>query len=333
VQFANRAALIRIGIGLFVLVGLAGLAVLYMCRCFGRTNSPFSAPPISPDRLRQHIQTLSGDLGEHNWLYPTQLRAAADYIEQVWREQGYPVTRHPYTADGQEFANLEVTRPGTTHANEIVLVGAHYDSVEGSPGADDNTSGVAAMLEISGVFARLNQARTVRFVAFVNEEPPYFETDRQGSRVYAKLCRQRGDNIHAMLSLETLGYYSDEPGSQRYPKPFNLFYPDRGNFIGFVSNLRSRAVMHDAVRAFRGHSDVPIEACATLERIEGVGWSDHASFWREGYEAFMVTDTAIFRYPHYHAASDTPDKVNYPILARVSDGLAGTIAVLADARR
>lgn len=300
-----------------------------MCRCLGRTTTSLRLPATPADRLRQHVHKLSGELGEHNWQYLAKLNAAADYIESVWRQQGYAVTRYPYTAEGMQFANLEVTRPGTTRPNEIVVIGAHYDSVEGSPGANDNSSGVAAMLEMSGHFTRLRPACTIRFVAFVNEEPPYFETEHQGSRVYAKLCRQRGDDIHAMLSLETLGYYSEAPGSQNYPAPFGLFYPGRGNFVAFVSNLRSRSAMHEAVRAFRGHSDVPVECCATFERVEGVGWSDHASFWREGYPAMMVTDTAIFRYPHYHAASDTPDKVNYELLARVTDGLCGMLAVMA----
>ena len=225
-----------------------------------------------------------------------------------------------------------MTRRGKSKPDEIILIGAHYDSVESSPGANDNGSGVAAMLEIARAFATLQPERTVRFVAFVNEEPPYFETDNQGSRVYAKLAHKRGDDIRVMLSLETMGYYSDQPGSQQYPKPFNLFYPDRGNFIGFISNFRSRAVMHDAVRAFRAHADFPVESCATFERIEGVNWSDHASFWREGYRAFMVSDTAIFRYPYYHTADDKPDKVNYPALARVSAGLCGVVAALAETK-
>ena len=328
-QFCDRAALLRIGIGLAVVVLLVGLTVIYMCRCFGRSSRVLPAQPISVGRLREHIEKLCGELGEHNWLYPDKLHRAADYIDGVWRDQGYSVVRYPYTVEGIECTNLEITRAGATRANEIVLIGAHYDSVDGSPGANDNGSGVAALLELSRVLARLNPACSVRFVAFVNEEPPHFETDQQGSRVYAKICRQRGDDIRVMIALETIGYFSDEPGSQRYPRPFSFFYPDRGNFIGFVSNIQSRRLMHQAVRAFRGHSDVPVECCATFERIEGVNWSDHASFWHEAYPAFMVTDTAPFRYPYYHSAGDTPDKVNYAMLSRVTDGLCGMVVSMA----
>jgi Zn-dependent M28 family amino/carboxypeptidase len=209
-----------------------------------------------------------------------------------------------------------------------------YDSVAGSPGANDNATGIAALLELSRLFAggsigATPSQSTLRFVAFANEEPPFFKTPQQGSRVYARACRQRGDDVRAMIALETMGFYSDTPGSQRYPFPFSLFYPSRGNFIAFVSNLKSRSVMRRAVSAFRAHSDFPLESCATFARVPGIDWSDHGSFWHEGYRAFIVTDTAPFQHRHYHETSDTPDKVDYAALARVTQGVAGAIASLA----
>lgn len=284
---------------------------------------------VSADNLKAHVEMLAGDIGERNVFRTNELGLAAAYIEHEWRKQGYEVTRQTYKAYDVECANLEVTRRGTDRTNEIVLIGAHYDSVAGSPGANDNGSGVASMLEISRVFARLDPARTVRFVAFVNEEPPFFETGQMGSVAYAKMARARGDDIRAMISLETMGYYSDEPGSQKYPPLFNFFYPNRGNFIAFVSNLKSRSLLHRSVGAFRAHSDFPIECVATFAAIQGIGWSDHASFWKQGYRAFMVTDTAPFRYPHYHSDEDTPDKVDYDKLARVTEGLCGVVMTLA----
>jgi Zn-dependent M28 family amino/carboxypeptidase len=260
---------------------------------------------------------------------PAKLRAAADYIEQVWSNQGYRVSRQRYTAGGVECCNLEVQINGMSEPGPVILVGAHYDSVPGSPGANDNASGVASLLELSRVSATLSSEYAIRFVAFVNEEPPYFETALQGSAVYARAARQRGDDIRAMIALETMGCFSDAPDSQQFPVPlFKLIYPTRGNYIAFVSNFGSRGVMHDAVRAFRAHTDFPVECCATYAKIAGVGWSDHAPFWREGYRAFMITDTAPFRYPHYHTEDDTPDKVNYDALARVTQGLAGVLAKL-----
>jgi hypothetical protein len=168
-------------------------------------------------------------------------------------------------------------------------------------------------------------------VAFVNEEPPFFQTELMGSRVYAKACRERGEDIRAMISLETMAYFSDEPGSQKFPAAlFKLFFPSRGNFIGFVGNFQARGIIQRAAAGFRGATDFPLECCATFGGIAGIGWSDHGSFWREGYRAFQITDTAPYRYPYYHTSEDTPDKVNYEKLARVTRGGAGAIGVLAE---
>lgn len=288
------------------------------------------ADEVSVSALKRHVTTLAGEIGERNVFRPQQLRRAADYLRGAWRDAGQTVHEHTYALDGTQWANLEAVVPGTTRATEIVIVGAHYDSVAGSPGANDNGSGVAAVLELSRLFARERPARTIRFVAFVNEEPPFFPFGEMGSRVYARAARARGDDIRAMLSLETIGYYSDEPGSQRYPPFFRWFYPDRGNFIGFVANFSSRALMRNAVAAFRAASDFPVEHVATFGWIPGVDWSDHRSFWQQDYPAIMVTDTALYRYPYYHSAQDTPDKVDYERLARVTEGLRAVVRALAN---
>lgn len=282
------------------------------------------------DRLRAHVETLAGEIGERNMWHPQALQQAADYIENVWRHQGYAVSRYDYKTRGESAANLEITHKG--ESEEIVLVGAHYDSVIGSPGANDNGSGVATMLELSRYLAREPSKRTVRFVAFVNEEPPFFKTSTMGSRVYTRMVRARGDRIRAMLCLETIGFYSDAPNSQHYPPLFNLFYPDKANFIGFVSNFHSRALLKETVAAFRAASDFPIEHIATFGWVPGVDWSDHWSFWRAGIPAIMITDTALYRYPYYHMAQDTPDKVNYRRLADLMEGLLAVVNAIADPR-
>lgn len=284
---------------------------------------------IAPDALARHVQTLAGEIGERNVFRPEALAAAADYITAQWQAQGYQVVPQVYKARGVASANLEVTRRGVVRPEEIILVGAHYDSVAGSPGANDNASGVAALLEISRLFTAVEPAITVRFVAFVNEEPPFFFWGKMGSMIYAKAARARNDDIRLMVSLEMLGCYSDAAGSQHYPPLFRYFHPSRGNFIAFVSNLRSRRIMRQAAAAFRAHSDFPLEHTATFGFIPGVAWSDHLSFWRAGYRAFMVTDTAFYRYPYYHTAQDTPDKVDYVRLAHVSEGLHQAFVELA----
>lgn len=284
---------------------------------------------VSSQRLRAHVEHLASEIGERNVSRPQALRAAADYIEAEWRRQGYQVVPRWYDLSGTRWANLEVSRPGSIRPTEILLIGAHYDSVMGSPGANDNASGVAALLELSRLFADITPALTVRFVAFVNEEPPFFLTRRQGSVIYAKAARARGDAIRLMVSLETIGSYRDEPGSQRYPPLFGFFYPSRANFIAFVSDFRSRALMRRAAQAFRHSSDFPLEHVATFRFIPGIAWSDHRSFWRQGYPAFMVTDTAFYRYPHYHTSQDTSEKLAYPEMTRLTAGLADTFAALA----
>ena len=201
---------------------------------------------------------------------------------------------------------------------EIVLVGAHYDSVFGAPGANDNGSGVAALLALARRFAGKQTHHTLRFVAFVNEEPPYFQTSQMGSFVYAGRCKARGDRIAAMISLETIGYFSDAPRSQTYPVAvLGAFYPKVGNFIGIVGDVRSRWLVRRAIAEFRKDGKIPTEGAALPAFIAGVGWSDQWSFWQHGYPGIMITDTAPFRYPHYHEATDTPDKLDYDRFALV----------------
>lgn len=274
-------------------------------------------------------RAASGAIGERNVFVPGALRQAAAYIEDEWDSLGYAVERHEYKVSEVRCANLVATRHGSTRQSEMLLLGAHYNSVIGSPGANDNASGVAALLVISRMFQAIEPALTVRFVAFVNEEPPFFWTRQQGSMVYAQAARRRGDDIQLMASLETIGYYSSEPGSQSYPPLFRFFYPDRGSFIGIVSDFRSRIAMRRLATAFRAQSDFPLQTAATFRFIPGVAWSDHHSFWRQGYPAVMVTDTAFYRYRHYHAPTDTPEKLAYPELTQVTLGLFKAFAVLA----
>ncbi|NQU10749.1 M28 family peptidase [bacterium] len=315
-----------------VVLGILGAALgRYQCRCPGAAKTAESiGMEVSADNLQRHVEKLAGQIGERNVWRPDRLEQAAAYIEAVWREQGWTVARQVYEVNKAECANLEVTLPGADRAAEIVVVGAHYDSLPFSPGANDNGSGVAALLEITRAIGRGSvPARTLKFVAFVNEEPPFFWTAQMGSRVYARRAREQGDDIRAMLSLETIGYYTDAPRSQRYPPLFRWFYPSRGNFLAFVSNLRSRPLLHEVMTRFRARSRFPAECCATWGAIRGVSWSDHSSFWHEGYPAVMVTDTAPFRYPHYHTEDDTPDKIDYDKLAEVTAGVAAVVTDLA----
>ena len=288
---------------------------------------PLTAQEIDlRDALRRDVEKLAGEIGERNvWRYRA-LAAAADFLEASLAKHFYDVCRHGYEVAGVTCYNIEVEIQGADRADEIVIIGAHYDTVEGSPGANDNATGAAAVLALAHLLARKKTSRTLRFVEFVNEEPPYFQSPDMGSVVYAKHCRNRGEKIVAMLSLETIGYYSDEKGSQHYPFPFGLFYPSTGNFIGFVGNTLSAGLVRDVVASFRSHTKYPSEGGALPGIIPGIGFSDHWAFWQEGYPGVMVTDTALFRYQYYHTRDDTPDKVRYDHMAKVVAGLERVVA-------
>ena len=296
-------------------------------------------PALSDDemllrgRLEEHVTMLGGEIGERNLWHYGELQAAADYIEGQLEDLGYEVSRQEFTVENRAVWNIEAELTGGSKPGEIFVVGAHYDSVLGSPGSNDNGSGVAAVLEIARLLAGEKLERTVRLVAFVNEEPPFFQTENMGSRVYAARSRERGERIVGMISVETIGYYSDSAGSQKYPFPFSFFYPDTANFIGFVGNLGSRQLVRSAIASFRRNTQFPSEGLAAPGSITGVGWSDHWSFWKEGYPAIMITDTALFRYPYYHSMSDTPDKIDYERMARVVAGIARVVAELAGAEQ
>jgi hypothetical protein len=296
----------------------------------GRTHSG-ALPSLTESQsrlaaaLRRDVTVLASDIGRRNVSHPEGLEAAAAYLTRCLMDAGYAVTRQTYTVEGVECSNLVAELPGTLEPVRIVVVGAHYDSVHECPAANDNGSGVASTLALARAFAGRAQPCTIRFVLFVNEEPPYFWTSKMGSLVYAKECRKHGDDVGAMLSLETMGCYSDEPGSQHYPPPFSLMYPSRGNFIAFIGNYSSRGLVRRCVGSFRGHAEFPSEGAAVTMLVPRIGSSDHWSFWKQGYKAVMVTDTAPYRYSHYHKATDTPEKIDYERLARVVEGLEGVI--------
>ena len=280
-------------------------------------------------RLRAHVEMLAGAIGDRNVWRCEALDRAARYIAAQFSAGGYAPQLQTFDVARIPVSNVEAALTGDARAAELVVVGAHYDSVAGCPAANDNGTGVAAVLELAQRFARRPQPRTIRFVAFVNEEPPFFRTAQMGSAVYANAAKARGDRVTAMLSLETMGYYSDEPGSQHYPAGIASLYPDVGNFIGVVANEASAELLSEIRRAFERKTRFPLQTMVGADDVDGIGWSDHWSFWQAGYPAVMVTDTAPFRYPWYHTPHDTPDKIDFEKLAQVVDGIEAVIVSLA----
>ena len=260
-------------------------------------------PLTTAAALEKHIVHLATTIGERNLRTYDKLCDAADYVEAEFKSYGYKPARQTYQVHGKDCFNIDVEIKGSKLPNEVIIIGAHYDSFVGTPGANDNGSGTAAMLLLAKHFAKSAPERSLRFVAWTNEEPPYFQNrGLMGSWVYAEKCRVEEQDIKSVLSLETMGYYTDAKDSQHYPSPLDLMYPSTGNFVGFVSNIKSRGLQRKVIRTFRKHAKIPSEGASLPAATPGVGWSDHWSFWQEGYAGLMVTDTAPFRYPHYHKA-------------------------------
>lgn len=281
--------------------------------------------------LKAHVALLAGEIGERNLAHPASYDRAENAIRKIWTDSGFTVCEQTFQVQDRVCRNLWVDLPGVlaSKKDEILILGAHYDSVEGSPGANDNASGVALLLELSRSLAASKFERTIRFAAFANEEAPYFGTSAMGSQVYARQAAERKEKILLMLSLETLGYYSQKPGSQAYPPFLKYFYPDRGNFMAVVGDMTSGAWVRRFKEIFKDVSDFPVEALSAPRAVPGVDWSDQAPFWDRGYKAVMLTDTAPYRYPFYHTPEDTPEKLTYPEFARVGAAISAVVSKIA----
>ncbi len=275
-------------------------------------------------RLRAHVDYLAGEAGERNSRFYESLERARLYIEHALTEADYEIKHDAYVLSGRTYRNVVAERKGT--AERVVVIGAHYDTAPGTPGADDNASGVATLLELARSLRAFAPAPTIRWIAFTLEEPPYFGTSLMGSRVHARKCRERAERVEGMMSLEMTGYYSDLPASQRYPLPFlSWFFSSRGNFIAVVGNFHSRRLARRVAGGMAEAGGIPIEQ--TAFPLPGAGLSDNWSFWEEGYPALMITDTAFFRNPHYHLRSDLPETLDYGRMAATVTALDRAIRV------
>jgi len=285
--------------------------------------------------LEATVYSLAVTIGPRSHQDPANLDAAADLISRRLASFGYDLTEQPYQVEDLAVRNIVAERRGTDQPDRVIVVGAHYDTVIGSPGADDNASGVAVLLELARIHAETRFRKTVRFVAFTLEEPPFFRSRKMGSRVYAHALKERGEHVEAMLCLESVGYYSQEPGSQSFPFPvfwLRWQYPTTGHFLTIVSNDDSQLLQTQVRDELLARMDLPVETYAGPWWIPGVDWSDHGSFWNEGYPAVMLTDTALFRNPHYHRQTDLPDTLDYRAMSELVRGLVATLVAL-DERR
>lgn len=281
--------------------------------------------------LRQHVYILSSEIGDRN--VTTQyanLNEAKKYISEQLSSFGYNPNFQVHKAYDKEVSNIIAQKASASPDQEIIIIGAHYDTCY-NPGADDNASGIAAVLELARLFKDKNTKKNIRFIAFVNEEPPFFMTPRMGSRVYAKKLRNDNEKIGEIIIFEMIGYYSNKLFSQRYPPFIGSFYPNRANFIAVVGNIKSRNLVKKVKDIFEKKSLFPVEGLAAPEIVIPITYSDHWSFWKEGYEAIMITDTAFYRrISTYHRQSDTYEKLNYPQMAEVVNAMSKVLVELSN---
>jgi hypothetical protein len=279
--------------------------------------------------LMAHVRELAETIGERNPLHYEALVSAEEYISARMQAFGYELHYDTYTIHGREYRNVVAEKESPSRKPSILVVGAHYDSAFGTPGADDNASAVAVLLETARLLtSQETLSSTIRMVFFTLEEPPYFRTPKMGSMVHAKKCKAGKHAIAGMISLEMVGYFSDRKGSQALPLPgMQFLYPTTGNFLAVAGNFGSRRLVRSVSRALREHGRLPIESLA-LPLVPYIGLSDHWSFWQFGYPAIIVTDTAFLRNPHYHAPSDLPSTLDYGMMADIVSALVPALGGL-----
>ncbi len=281
------------------------------------------------ENLKKDVYHLSQKIGSRGYQQLDSLNKAAGYITSRLKLYGYSVFYQSYKANGNNYKNIYVTIRGKKSPEKILVIGAHYDTVFGTPGADDNASGVAGLLELARLISKGSFNKTIHLVFFTLEEPPFFRSRNMGSYRYAESLHRKGENIVGMICLEMIGYYTDSPGSQLFPLPFfRWFYPDRGNFIILVSDFHSKSFLQKVKKHFKKGTDLPVESISTFSIIPGIDFSDHRSFWLFGYEAIMITDTAFYRNPNYHGRGDTHDTLDYDRMAKVVIGLKMAVEAL-----
>jgi hypothetical protein len=286
-------------------------------------------PPVSPARLETHVRRLSETFFPRDMTHPDNLDRVAAYIRQEFVQAQGRVSEQPYTVAGRTYRNVLALFGPDTKAR--IVVGAHYDTAGMQPGADDNASGVAGLLELASLLREAALPLCVELVAFTLEEEPHLLSAPMGSAVHAASLRQQKIPVRVMFSLEMIGYFTEAPHSQRFPLPFlAAVYPSQGNFIAIVGNLSQGLVVRQVKHAMRTASSLPVHSLNAPRFVPGVDFSDHRNYWQAGYHAVMVTDTAFYRNPHYHTKQDTADTLDYGRMAMVVQGVYA--AVLASAQ-
>ncbi len=324
-------------IGLYVIL-VAAMVLLLTQPSF--THYPPTSKKVDPYRLRTHVETLAIDLAPRNYLEPPNLDTAAGYIADHLTKAGGHVSEQRFKIHGnalseeraKQITYRNIIASFGPESGERIVVGAHYDVCGETPGADDNASGVAGLIELAYLLGRSELQQRVDLVAYTLEEPPFFRTSDMGSARHASSLKQEGVAVEAMIGLEMIGCFKDEPGSQRFPTPLlKLLYPDRGNYIAVVGGFHDRRLIRQVKAVMRGATDLPAYALCAFRSFAGIDLSDHRNYWDNGYTAVMITDTSFYRNQNYHRITDTPDTLDYERMAKVVLGVYEVVGQLAKA--
>lgn len=282
-----------------------------------------TAVKLTAERLETHVRILSEDFAPRDYKHPENLAKSANYIRSQWEGMGLQTEEQNFIVDGKPYKNIITHFPaGTDDVKGKLVLGAHYDAAWNFPGADDNASGTAGLIETARLLKANPPNRPITLVAYSLEEPPFFGSENMGSYVHAKSEKDAGSDIDLMISIEMIGYFSDEKGSQEYPlRLLELYYPDQGNFIGIIDRMtsdRGRAVK----KQMRKHISVPVHSINAPIIVQGIEYSDHRNYWEFGYDAIMISDTSFYRNKAYHKETDTADRLDYYKMAHVVHGIS-----------
>jgi len=323
----GKRIVVIVGIAVaIVFAALIGLGLLLRGPVVLSLPEGFEARPVSEQRLRDDVDRLCNELFPRDASSPENLDLIAVWIADEFRAAGLTVHEQPYEVDGTTYRNVIGRREGSDPELGQVIIGAHYDAFGELPGADDNASAVAVLLELVRTLPETSPSRTRTFVAFSTEEPPYFSTPGMGSHHFARSLAQGGEKIDLMIAMDLVGYFSDEPGSQLFPiRLLRLYYPSAGNFIGVVGDTGTGRWIKRVKRGMRSAGAIPVLSFRAPTAVPGVDWSDHFWFRRLGLPGVLVTDTALMRNPNYHRPTDLPETLDYAKMAAVVQALHGVL--------
>jgi Zn-dependent M28 family amino/carboxypeptidase len=316
-----------------LLIKACVVLVVILLSTFGWTPLTKYKTAIAPDevatskRVKKIVSVLSEDIGRRNYEDYENLEKSAAYIIALFEEMDYTVEIMSYEVNEQVFKNITAFQSDIDSSKETIIIGAHYDSCF-NPGADDNASGVAGVIELARLLKEKELKYNLKFVAFANEEPPFFHSKTMGSFVYANEVRNSDEKIKGAVILEMIGYFSEKPFSQKYLPLLGPFFPNKGNFVAIVGNFDSKGLVKSLYSDFKLSERFPVERIVSPDSVPGINFSDHWSFWKVGIPAVMVTDTAYLRNNHYHKQSDLPNTLDFNKMAKVIHGLKYAIMSL-----